>query len=88
MGFIGYGLAAIAVGAILTFVLTTRPPGGFDLQVMGVILILGGALTVLLALLQRTRPRGNRSTSRSRQDGVDGGPPSSRSLPTERNPKE
>jgi hypothetical protein len=70
---IGGGVAVIVVGAILTFALTTGSVGGVDLHVVGVILMLGGALG-LLPLLVRVRRRSNGLTARSRHDVIDDGP--------------
>jgi hypothetical protein len=70
---IGGGIAVLIVGAILTFALTGSVRG-VDLHVVGVILMLGGALGLLLPLLVRTRRRSNGPTARSRQDAIDEGP--------------
>ncbi|YCK40201.1 hypothetical protein ACNF49_40890 [Actinomadura sp. ATCC 39365] len=45
-------------------------PGGFDLRIVGVMLMLGGVLAVSILLL-RTRSRWSGSTVRSRQDAMD-----------------
>jgi hypothetical protein len=68
---IAAAMAVIAVGAILTFALADGSVGGLDLRVMGVILMLGGALGLLLPLLLRNRSRWSQSTARSRQDVID-----------------
>ncbi|MGP3965710.1 hypothetical protein ACTWPT_58185 [Nonomuraea sp. 3N208] len=74
---IGGALTVIAFGAILTLALADGSVGGFDLRIMGIILILGGALALLLPLLLRTRRRPVWSTARSRQDVIDDRPPHS-----------
>jgi hypothetical protein len=68
------GIAVIVVGAILTFALTTESMGGLDLHIVGVILMLAGAVGLLLPVLVGNRPRSNRPTARSRQDAIDDGP--------------
>ncbi|RVX44962.1 hypothetical protein EDD27_7735 [Nonomuraea polychroma] len=74
---IGGALTVIAFGAILAFALADSSVGGFDLRIMGIILMLGGALGLLLPLLLRNRPRPRWSTARSRQDVIDDRPPPS-----------
>jgi uncharacterized protein DUF6458 len=66
----GGGLTLISVGAILTFALTGSVRG-IDLHTVGVILMLAGVVSLLLALLARTRRRTSRMTARSRQDVID-----------------
>lgn len=73
------GIALLSVGAIFTFALT-RSVQGIDLRVVGVILMLAGALALLLPRLVRTsrggRRRSDRPTgqhARSRQDAIDDG---------------
>ena len=68
-------IAVIIVGAILTFALADGSVGGLDLRIVGVILMLGGAVGFLLPLLLRTRSRWSQSTVRSRQDVIDDRPP-------------
>ncbi|MFI7706886.1 hypothetical protein [Nonomuraea sp. NPDC049480] len=74
-------LTVIAFGAILTFALAEGSVGGLNLRIMGIILMLGGALALLLPLLLRTRSRWSRSTARSRQDAIDDRPPHSPAEP-------
>jgi Domain of unknown function (DUF6458) len=61
------GIALLVVGAILTFALTGSLRG-VDLDVVGVILMLAGALGLLLSLRVRTRfvtwSRSNRPAAR------------------------
>ncbi|MFC5822587.1 hypothetical protein [Nonomuraea insulae] len=73
-------IAAIAFGAILTFVVADGSVGGFDVRIAGVLLMLGGLL--LLPLLLRTRSRWSQSTARSRQDTIDERPPPSPDAPS------
>jgi hypothetical protein len=74
---IGGGIAIVVVGAILTFALTGSVRG-IDLHIVGVILMLGGALGLLVPLLIRARAGGRRRpnglTARSQQDVIDEGP--------------
>jgi hypothetical protein len=74
---IGGGIAILILGAILTFAFTGSVRG-VDLHVVGVILMLGGALGLLSPLLIRARAgsgrRSNGPTARSRQDVIDEGP--------------
>ncbi len=52
---IGGSIAVIAVGAALTFAVTVNPPG-LNLDALGVILMLAGAVTLFLRLrMQRIR---------------------------------
>ncbi|TMR07120.1 hypothetical protein ETD86_51950 [Nonomuraea turkmeniaca] len=74
---IGGAITVIAFGAILSFALADSSVGGFDLRIMGIILMLGGTLALLLSLLLRNRPRPAWSTARSRQDDIDDRPLSS-----------
>ena len=71
---IGGGIAILILGAILTFALTGSVRG-VDLNIVGVILMLGGALGLLLPLLIRARAgngrRSNGLTARSQQDVID-----------------
>jgi uncharacterized protein DUF6458 len=73
---IGGGITILILGAILTFALTGSVRG-VDLHIVGVILMLGGALGLLLPLLIRARAGGRRRpkgmTARSRQDVIDEG---------------
>lgn len=59
------GITLLVVGAILTFALTGSVRG-LDLHIVGVILMLAGALGLLLPLLTRTRSHPNRPAARSR----------------------
>ncbi|WP_424534282.1 hypothetical protein ACOZ38_28750 [Sphaerisporangium viridialbum] len=68
---IAAAIAVIIVGAILTFALADGSVGGLDLRIVGVILMLGGAVGLLLPLLPRSRSRWSGSTVRSRQDVID-----------------
>ncbi|MEU4235149.1 hypothetical protein AB0F17_63700 [Nonomuraea sp. NPDC026600] len=72
---IAAAIAVIVFGAILTFALEGGSAGGFDLRIVGVILMLGGAVGLLLPLLLRNRSRWSQSTVRSRQDVIDDRPP-------------
>jgi hypothetical protein len=72
---IAAAIAVIVVGAILTFALADGSVGGFDLRIVGVILMLGGAVALLLPLLLRSRSRWSQSTVRSCQDVIDDRPP-------------
>ncbi|MEU4580184.1 MULTISPECIES: DUF6458 family protein [unclassified Nonomuraea] len=68
---VAVAIVVIVVGAILAFALADGSVGGFDLRIVGVILMLGGAAGLLLPLLLRTRSRWSRSSVRSRQDVID-----------------
>ncbi|MEV5897962.1 DUF6458 family protein [Nonomuraea fuscirosea] len=68
---VAVAIVVIVVGAILTFALADGSVGGFDLRIVGVILMLGGAAGLLLPLLLSTRARRSRSSVRSRQDVID-----------------
>jgi len=74
---IGGGIAILILGAILTFALTGSVRG-VDLHIVGVILMLGGALGLLSPLLIRARAgsrrRPNGLTARSQQEVIDEGP--------------
>lgn len=48
---LGISLFLIAVGAVLTFALSTTSAGGVELQTVGVILMAVGGLGILMALL-------------------------------------
>ncbi|MEU7838380.1 MULTISPECIES: hypothetical protein [unclassified Nonomuraea] len=72
---IAAAIAVIVFGAILTFALADGSAGGFNLRIVGVILMLGGAAALLLPLLLRSRSRWSQSTVRSRQDVIDDRPP-------------
>ncbi|MGN9837190.1 DUF6458 family protein [Nonomuraea sp. H19] len=67
---VAVAIVVVVVGAILTFALADGSVGGFDLRIVGVILMLGGAAGLLLPLLLRTRSRRSRSSVRSRQDVI------------------
>jgi hypothetical protein len=61
----GVAITLIAVGAILRFALAPGSPHGLNVHVVGVVLILAGALGLLLSLLLvRGSPRGQRSLVR------------------------
>jgi hypothetical protein len=68
-------IAVVIVGAILTFALDKGSIAGFDLRIVGIILMLGGAAGLVLPLLMRSGSRWSGSTVRSRQDVIDDGPP-------------
>jgi hypothetical protein len=68
-------IAVVIVGAILTFAVNVGPTAGFDLRIIGIILMLGGAAGLVLPLLMRSGSRWSGSTVRSRQDVIDEGPP-------------
>ncbi|MEV0386750.1 hypothetical protein [Nonomuraea sp. NPDC050643] len=72
---VAVAIVVIVVGAILTFALADGSVGGLDLRIVGVILMLGGAVALLLPLLLRTRSRWSRSAVRRRQDVIDDRPP-------------
>jgi hypothetical protein len=71
------GIALVVVGAILTFALTGSVRG-VDLHIVGVILMLAGAVGLLLPLPVRTRfvtrSRSNRPAARSSRDVIDDAP--------------
>jgi uncharacterized protein DUF6458 len=71
---IGGGIAILILGAILAFALTGSVRG-IDLHIVGVILMLGGALGLLLPRLVRARAGSRRRpdglTARSKQDVID-----------------
>ena len=52
---IGVSIFLIAVGAILDFAVTVDNPKGFDLNTIGVILIVVGAIGLFLSLLWARR---------------------------------
>ena len=52
---IGTSIFLIAVGAILDFAVTVDNPKGFDLNTIGVILMVVGAIGLLLSLLWARR---------------------------------
>lgn len=66
------GLALLVVGAILTFALTGSLQG-INLHVVGVILMLAGAVWLVLPRLIRTRQGPDQPIGRSRQDAIDDG---------------
>jgi hypothetical protein len=68
------GIALLVVGAILKFALTGGPVHGIDLRIVGVILMLAGAVGLLLPFLVRPTRRSNRPLTRSRQDDIDNVP--------------
>jgi hypothetical protein len=53
----GTGISLITVGAILRFALASGSPHGLNVHVVGVILILAGALGLLLPQVARAAPR-------------------------------
>jgi hypothetical protein len=55
---IGASIFLIAVGAILKFAVTVENPEGFDLNAIGVILMIAGAIGLFVSLLwaRRTAP--------------------------------
>ncbi|MBT2235787.1 hypothetical protein [Nonomuraea sp. NEAU-A123] len=71
---IAAAIAVVVFGAILTFAVADGSVGAFNLRIVGVVLILGGA-ALLLPLLLRSRSRWSKSTVRSRQDVIDDRPP-------------
>lgn len=68
---IAVGIAFIVVGAIFKFALTSGKIAGFNLQAVGVILIIAGVVGMLLPMLIRNRSRFSRPITRSRQDVAD-----------------
>jgi uncharacterized protein DUF6458 len=52
---IGASIFLIAVGAILKFAVTVENPEGFDLNAIGVILMIVGAIGLLFSLLWARR---------------------------------
>jgi len=70
----GVAVMLIAVGAILRFALAGGSPHGLNVHVTGVVLILAGILTLLLALLVRGGPRRARSLVRQGRGGYYGLP--------------
>jgi hypothetical protein len=48
---IGVSLFLFVIGAILTFAVEVRTSGGFDLNTVGIILMIGGLLGLLLSAL-------------------------------------
>lgn len=74
MGGIGAGLFLIALGAILKFAITAEP-SWIRLDVVGVVLMLVGAASLLLGLLiYRNRRRGTVITQRRIWDEEEGLP--------------
>ena len=65
----GVGITLMAVGAILRFALGAGSPHGLNVHVVGVVLILAGVLSLLLALLVRAGPRGPHSLVRQGRGG-------------------
>lgn len=78
---LGGGIALLVVGAILAFAVTKGSAGPVDLHIVGVILMLGGALGLLLPLLVRVRRRPNALTARSRLDAKEERPAHTRGTP-------
>jgi hypothetical protein len=65
------GIALIVVGAILAFALRTGTAFGLNLQIVGVILILGGMAGLVLPRLARTGRRSSLLIGRSDPSGLD-----------------
>lgn len=61
---IGVSLFLFVVGAILTFAVEVRSPGGFDLNTIGIILMVGGLLGLVISALfwSSFSPRSRRGT--------------------------
>lgn len=53
----GVGIFLIAAGAILRFAITAGSPGGLNVHIVGIILILAGVLGLLLPASARARLR-------------------------------
>jgi len=69
-------IALLVVGAILKFaVTTTSAVYGVNLQIVGVILMLGGVVALLLPLLAYVGSRSGRPGDRDRRDDDDEGRP-------------
>jgi hypothetical protein len=68
---LGGSLFLIAVGAILTYAVNVADPEGFDINMIGVILMIVGVIGVLLSLLLE-QPYGfrRRTTVVDRRDDV------------------
>ncbi|MBO2456360.1 hypothetical protein J4709_01990 [Actinomadura sp. LCR2-06] len=64
------GMALLTIGAVLAFAVTGSLRG-IDLQTVGAILMVAGAILLLLHLVVRGRPRPKRWSARSRQDAMD-----------------
>ena len=71
---VGVGVTLIAVGAILRFAVAGGSPHGLNVHVVGVILILAGALGLVLSLLV-WGPLSPARRRRSRAVGYDGAAP-------------
>ena len=68
----GAAITLIAIGAILRFALAPGSPHGLNVHVVGVVLILAGALGLVLSLLLplvRTGPRQQRRLARQDRPG-------------------
>jgi len=68
---IGTGIVLFVIGAILTFALNFET-GWLDLDLVGWILMIGGAVTFIVGLVLMTRRRSAVTTSRSGVDPVSG----------------
>jgi hypothetical protein len=68
---IAVGITFIVVGAIFKFALSSGKIAGFNLQIIGVILIIAGIVGMLLPFLIRNRSRFSRPIASSRQDVID-----------------
>jgi hypothetical protein len=66
-GFIGGGILAVIVGAIMRFAVTVRPTG-FDVHMAGVIVLIAGIVSIVVGLI--VFAVGGRSTSTMRERDV------------------
>ncbi|WP_380163817.1 DUF6458 family protein [Jannaschia sp. R86511] len=62
---IGSGIGLIILGAILAFGVESDAIGGFNLQFIGYILMLGGAVGLIIGIGLMSRRAGPRRTSRT-----------------------
>lgn len=66
---IGASLFLLAVGAVLTFAINVKDSGGFDINTIGVILMVVGALGLIVSMIfmGSWRDRGTTNVVRERE---------------------
>jgi membrane-bound ClpP family serine protease len=69
---IGSGIALVVIGAILVFAIHVNTGGFVDLNLIGYILMIAGAVVFLISLMLVMRRRKTESTTRSAVDPATG----------------
>ena len=72
---IGGALILVAIGAILTFAINVQHSHGFNINTIGIILMVVGAIGIVLSLMFWSTWGGVGAGARRRTTVVDDGPP-------------